>query len=81
MCIMHSRIKSLLYGFIVGEAYGRMARDDMPYPGDTGADGRAPGEWGDHTDQLVAVLSAIHINRTLSTPVRYGDIYKTIVAK
>lgn len=81
ICIMDTAIKSLLYGFIAGEACGRSARDDTSYPTETAADGRQPNDWGDHTDQLIATLSAVHMNRNTSTPFKYDDIYKTIVAK
>lgn len=78
---MNTAIRSLLYGFIAGEAVGRAARDDTAYPCEAGTDGRPPNDWGDHTDQLMATLSAVHMNRNTPTPFKYDDIYKTIVAK
>ena len=78
---MSANVCAVLYGFMAGEAYGRAANANMPYPGTDGIDGRIPNSWGDHTDQILAVLAAIHMNRAADTPLKYNDIYKTIVSK
>lgn len=76
-----SRIGNLFRGFAIGEAHGRASRAGVPFPAELNIDGRAHNSWGDHTDHILAVLAAIHVNRDSAKPVKYNDIYKNIAAK
>lgn len=78
---MSENVRNLLYGFMAGDAYGRARSASKEYPADDNIDGRPINSWGDHTDQILAVLSAIHMNRSAAYLLKYNDIYKTIVAK
>lgn len=78
---MSGNVRNLIYGFMVGDAYGRAINAGKEYPAEDNIDGRPVNSWGDHTDQILAVLAAIHMNRGSACLLKYNDIYKTIVAK